>query len=197
MLLRQRRKIQKLLYQQQGITMMGTLFKVLLGFSLLFSSMVNANSPAHFTLQSADFKPLSTLPRTFTCDGEDVSPALSWSNLPPKTQSLVLILSDADAPNGTFYHWVLYNIPPIITSIPTGVDPHAIGISSGRNSWEMLGYRGPCPPQNASHRYIFSLYALDAALSIKPGVDAVSIIKRITPRTIEKTELVVTYQRKS
>jgi len=123
-------------------------------------------------VQSAAFVESANIPTRFTCDGDDISPSLSWSEPPPGTQSLVLIAEDPDAPGGTWDHWLLFNIPPNIRLLPEGVaaDPFASGIGShGSNSWHLLGYGGPCPPGGSTHRYYFHVYALDTNLNLEAG----------------------------
>lgn len=137
-----------------------------------FAAMTTTTNSKTFSLQSSAFRNLSHIPEIYTCDGEDLSPALSWQNVPGKTKTLALILSDPDAPNGTFYHWVLYNMPHTMTNLPEGVAQLSGGTMVGKNSWGKQQYNGPCPPKGAEHRYVFTLYALDTTLALKPGADA-------------------------
>jgi Raf kinase inhibitor-like YbhB/YbcL family protein len=110
-----------------------------------------------FTLSSPAFRHESTVPVTFTCDGDDVPPPLSWSGKPDGTRSFALILDDPDAPGGTFTHWLLHDIP----SHTTELSATAVG-KTLRNSFGRSGYGGPCPPRgHGVHRYFFTLYALD------------------------------------
>ena len=123
-------------------------------------------------LKSTAFGHSEEIPVRFTCDGEDVSPPLSWSEPPPGTQSLVLIVDDPEAPGGTWDHWLLFNIPATTRDLPEAVSaepqPHGVG-AQGANSWQSLGYGGPCPPPGSTHLYAFRLYALDSDLIIEPG----------------------------
>jgi len=123
-------------------------------------------------LESSVFEDQGTIPQRFTCDGEDLSPPLSWSEPPAGTQSLLLVFDDPDAPVGTWDHWLLFNIPPTIRSLPEGIPADAVveGIGThGSNSWHRLGYGGPCPPKGSTHRYFFRLYALDTFLDLGAG----------------------------
>jgi Raf kinase inhibitor-like YbhB/YbcL family protein len=124
------------------------------------------------TLESEAFQEGETIPVQFTCEGANVSPALSWSDPPEGTASFTLIVDDPDAPGGTFTHWVLFDLPPDTRSLPQGVEvgerPAAGGVQ-GTNDGNRVGYTGPCPPPGDSHRYIFTLYALDALLELAPG----------------------------
>lgn len=110
------------------------------------------------------------IPSKYTCSGEDISPALSWSGVPEGTKSLALIVDDPDAPSGTFVHWVIYNLPPQTTHLDEAV-PKATSIpgggTQGRNDFGRYGYGGPCPPPGAPHHYHFRLFALNSQIS--PG----------------------------
>lgn len=124
--------------------------------------------PLHLT--SVSFQDNSPIPARHTCDGYNVSPALFWSGVPAGTKSLVLIVDDPDAPNPqapkmTWVHWVLYNIPPDAKGLPeqVAVKDLPAGTLQGKNNWERVGYRGPCPPVG-DHRYFHKLYALDVVL---------------------------------
>ena len=121
-------------------------------------------------LSSRAFDHNGSVPRRFTCEGEDVSPDLAWSNLPPGTRSLALIVDDPDAPDPaapklTWVHWVLYNIPPSATALSSAVTAGDLpsGTREGLNDWKRTGYGGPCPPVGR-HRYFHKLYALDTTL---------------------------------
>jgi hypothetical protein len=126
-------------------------------------------SPA-MQLVSSAFTEGQPIPKPYTCEGADTSPALAWSGVPPGTKSLVLIVDDPDAPDPaaprmTWVHWLLYNIPAATTELSQGVAPGALpsGTLEGTNDWRRTGYGGPCPPIGR-HRYFFKLYALDRAL---------------------------------
>ena len=117
-----------------------------------------------FAMESPCFKQGGFIPERHTCDGEDVSPALRWHDVPDGTKSLALICDDPDAPFGTWVHWVVFSIPPTATELKEALPKHEIvegGIRQGRNSWNRTGYSGPCPPEKTSHRYFFRVYALD------------------------------------
>lgn len=125
--------------------------KLLLAF-LFFSTLASAEN---FTLKSPDFLNNQMIPAKFTCNGQNISPALSWENIPPDTKSLILIMDDPDAPNGTWTHWIL-NIPPKENHLDVNNKKFTFGL----NSWQKKAYGGPCPPSGI-HHYIFTLYALD------------------------------------
>lgn len=125
-----------------------------------------------FTVQSTAFAAGGTIPARYTCDGANLSPALSWKDAPAGTQALALIADDPDASAGTWTHWLLWNLPPQATLLPEGVPPAetlANAARQGRNDFRRLGYGGPCPPPGKAHRYFFRLYALDTRLELKPG----------------------------
>lgn len=112
------------------------------------------------------------IPKEYTCDGADTSPQLAWSAPPAGTKSLALILTDPDAPSATFTHWVLYGIPAETRSLAERLPEQsqlADGARQGRNDFGKTGYGGPCPPRGSEHRYVFTLYALDAKVDLPPG----------------------------
>jgi hypothetical protein len=150
------------------------------------------------TIESSAFEMEGTIPKQYTCAGEDVSPPLSWSELPVGTQSLVLVCDDPDAPMGTWDHWVLFNIPAAVRSLPEGVtaDPVIEGVGThGNNSWRRLGYGGPCPPEGPAHRYYFKLYALDTTLDLDPGADKRDVEKAMTGHILAQGQLMARYGR--
>jgi Raf kinase inhibitor-like YbhB/YbcL family protein len=116
------------------------------------------------------------IPRKYTGEGEDRSPPLTWLQMPAETKEVALICSDPDAPVGTWHHWVLYGLPPTTSELLEGIAREATlknpaGAKQGFNSWpgDNVGYRGPMPPKgHGPHRYIFTVYALDQPLSIRP-----------------------------
>lgn len=125
-----------------------------------------------FALRSTDFAEGASIPRAFTCEGEDRSPALEWSDAPAGTKTFALIADDPDAPVGTWVHWVIYNIPGSAHSLPSGMEKKerlADGSRQGRNDFRKTGYNGPCPPPGKPHRYFFKLYALSAELTLASG----------------------------
>lgn len=153
------------------------------------------------TLTSAAFAGGGNIPATHTCDGNDVSPQLSWSGIPPGAKSLVLIVDDPDAPDPaapkmTWVHWVLYNIPPTATGLAKGVAPHDLppGTREGMNDWKRTGYGGPCPPIG-THRYFHKLYALDVVLPDLHKPAKAALEKAMQGHVIDKTELIGLYQR--
>ena len=131
------------------------------------------------------------IPEKYTCDGEDMSPALSWSSVPEGTKTLALISDDPDAPMGTWVHWLIWNIPPNITGFSKGEN---ITYPQGKNDFGKLDYGGPCPP-SGTHRYFFKLYALDTMLELKEGVNKKQLESAMSGHIIEETQLMGTYER--
>jgi Raf kinase inhibitor-like YbhB/YbcL family protein len=144
------------------------------------------------------FKEGGTIPKQYTCSGEDNSPPLSWSGVPVNTKSLVLIVDDPDAPSGTWVHWVLYNIPAEVTSLPAGIPKIAtvtnIG-TQGSNDFRRMGYGGPCPPPGTSHRYYFKLYALDTTINLNPGTTKAAVDRAIQEHILAQSQLIGKYGR--
>jgi Raf kinase inhibitor-like YbhB/YbcL family protein len=153
------------------------------------------------TLTSPAFRHEETIPREYTCDGEDVAPALEWSAAPQGTRSFALIVDDPDAPDPkhpkmTWVHWVLYNIPPACHGLPRGARAADLpaGAKEGLNDWKRTGYGGPCPPIGR-HRYFHKLYALDAVLPDLGRPTKAQLEKAMAGHILGQAELVGTYQR--
>ncbi|MFC1854805.1 YbhB/YbcL family Raf kinase inhibitor-like protein [Candidatus Dependentiae bacterium] len=148
-------------------------------------------------VSSSAFSDGDTLPINYTCEGKDISPPISWSNLPPNTKSVALVCDDPDAPMGTWVHWVLFNIPVNVTSLEEGVDETTIsGVVRGNNSWNRVGYGGACPP-SGKHRYIFRVYAFDTTLSIKEGSTKIELADAMKGHVLGEGELMSKYARRS
>lgn len=172
-------------------------------FSFSYSSMLLAAGEQKMTLllKSPDFVQMGEIPRDFTCDGENISPRLNWSQVPKNAKSLVLIVDDPDAPDPaapkmTWVHWLLYNIPITATQLPRAVAAVALpkGTLQGKNDWKKTGYGGACPPIGR-HRYFHRLYALDVVLPDLHEPDKAELEKAMSGHVIEQAELVGTYQR--
>ncbi len=149
------------------------------------------------TLKVGDLTSGSQLPDINTCKGASESPGVAWDGIPEGTKSLVLILDDPDAPAGTFTHWILYNIPPKQGSLgpaQTNAKVLANGAQQGDSSAGSRGYYPVCPPIGSTHRYVFSLYAVDMDIA-QPTANRESIDWALDGHTIAKTELVTTFTR--
>jgi len=143
-------------------------------------------------LSSPAFKEGASIPVRYTCDGEDVSPPLTFGDVPKNAKSLVLIMDDPDAPVGIWDHWVAFDIPPATTQIAEGSEPAG---TAGKNSWKRTGYGGPCPPDR-EHRYFFRLYALDAALNLPAGSTKGDVERAMRGHVIAEAALMGRYNRK-
>jgi len=146
-------------------------------------------------LLSSAFRDGARLPPLFTCDGENVSPPLSWDGLPDGTKSLAVTLDDPDAPAGDWVHWVLYDVPPTPPRRTTGVGAGKEGKTWGVASFSKTGYQGPCPPPGKPHRYVFTLFALSAPTGLKPGATRPQLLKAISATTLGTATLTATYGR--
>lgn len=149
-------------------------------------------------LKSPAYRAAGPIPVRYTCDGRSISPPLAWSGVPARTRSLALILHDPDALHrGGFTHWVIYNIPPRVRSLPEGVPPRArVGTSAvqGVNDAGRIGYTGPCPPFG-THRYVLTLYALNAMLDLGPGASEQQLKAAMQGHVLETAVLMATYRR--
>ncbi|HEY43786.1 MAG TPA: YbhB/YbcL family Raf kinase inhibitor-like protein [Anaerolineae bacterium] len=150
-----------------------------------------------FVLSSPAFEEGAPIPRKYSCDGEDISPPLYWTDPTEDIMSFALISDDPDAPVGTWVHWVLYNLPADTRSLPEAFPSDLElpdGTKNGENSWRRLGYGGPCPP-GGTHRYFFKLYALDTLLEMASGVTKDQLLQAMEGHIIAETELMGTYTR--
>lgn len=143
-------------------------------------------------LRSPDFEDKGTIPTRYTCDGADISPELEISGIPKEAKSLVLIVEDPDAPSGTWIHWTLWNIDPLVDHIPAGQAPR--GAVEGVTDFGRPGYGGPCPPEGR-HHYFFKLYALDTKLDLPSSMRAGDLGEAIEGHVVESCELVGLYSR--
>jgi hypothetical protein len=149
-------------------------------------------------LQSGAFANGDLIPQEHTCEGADLSPPLSWEDVPANTQSLALIVRDVDAPGGEFVHWVLLNLPPETRELEAGIPADGElpnGARQGRNDFGRLGYSGPCPPPGRAHRYVFELYALDGPLGLNAGATRPDVESAMGAHTLARAELIGGYSR--
>jgi Raf kinase inhibitor-like YbhB/YbcL family protein len=150
---------------------------------------------------SSAFEHEQGIPAKYTCEGDDVSPPLSWSEIPAEAKSLVLIVDDPDAPDPAapqtvWVHWVLYDIPPSTTQLPEGVAVEQLpaGTRQGLNDWKRTGYGGPCPPIGR-HRYFHKLYALDANLGDLGEPTKAKLTDAMKGHVLAWGELIGTYEK--
>jgi Raf kinase inhibitor-like YbhB/YbcL family protein len=158
---------------------------------------VPAMEESDFKLTSSAFLQGDPIPEVYSCDGENTSPGLTWTSPPAGTRSFGLIFDDPDAPGGTWVHWVLFNLPAETRSLPEAVGPDptlANGAVHGSNSWNSIGYGGPCPP-GGEHRYFFKLYALDSVLDLELGATKEQLLDAMEGYIVAEAELMGTYSR--
>jgi Raf kinase inhibitor-like YbhB/YbcL family protein len=152
-----------------------------------------------FRLTSDAFEHGAEIPTRYTCEGDDLAPALRWSGAPEGTKSFALVVDDPDAPDPkapkmTWVHWVVYDLPPSVTALEEG-GALPRGTREGKNDWKRTGYGGPCPPIGR-HRYFFKLYALDRMLGDLEHPNEASLLAELEPHVLAKAELVGTYQKR-
>jgi len=166
--------------------------------------VIAAQNPATIVVESPVLKANQPIPRDYTADGRNMSPPLTWSNLPAGTRELAVLCEDPDAGNPPpFVHWVVYKIPAAAGGLPENIpfDPDATmpssiaGAIQGVSGFRRPIYRGPAPPPGKTHHYHFVVYAIDAALDLKPGLTRAELLAAIQGHVIGQGELVATYER--
>lgn len=171
----------------------------------IFAAAPAAQAPQKIIVESPTVKADQTVPRDYTADGRNVSPPLTWSNVPAGTKELAVVLEDPDAGNPPpFVHWVIYKIPATASGLPENVPfepgmPMPAGIAGavqGVSGFRRPIYRGPAPPPGKVHHYHFVVYALDANLDLKPGLNRAELLDAIKGHVIGHGELVAVYERK-
>jgi len=148
-------------------------------------------APSSITVTSSDLSAGEAIPPRFTCDGENISPALAWHGVPGGAAGLALVVDDPDAPRGTFTHWVVANIPTSVTGVATGQTPDGQQV---RNDAGRAQYYGPCPPSGV-HHYRFKIYALSAMLADADLRSLSHALGAIRNNAIAQGEIVATYRR--
>lgn len=164
---------------------------------ILMAIIVMIGEGASLRIMSGAFGDGEEIPSKYTCDGENISPPLKWSEVPGEAKELVLICEDIDAPVGTITHWILYGIDPELEGLKEGLMPNSDPSNGthGRRSFGKKEYMGPCPPGKKAHHYVFKLYALDRRLDLETGVKKKNLIKAMEGHIIETSELVGAYTR--
>lgn len=150
-------------------------------------------------ITSSAFAPNGSIPKQYTCEGDNVSPPLAWRGVPANAKSLVLIVDDPDAPDPaapqrTWVHWVLYNLPTDSQGMPEAVQGLHSGCLQGLNDWKRTGYGGPCPPIGR-HRYFHKLFALDVMLPDLHEPDKKRLEQAMLGHIVAEAQLVGTYQK--
>jgi Raf kinase inhibitor-like YbhB/YbcL family protein len=149
-------------------------------------------------LRSSAFSEGSRIPSKYTCDGEDTSPPLTWTGIPAGGKSLALTCDDPDAPSGLWVHWVVFDLPPSATGLPEGLPPTpeiSGGGRQGKNDFRKIGYGGPCPP-SGTHRYVFTLYALDSTSDLPAGATRQDLLAAMKNHVLGQAALTGTYSRR-
>ena len=175
----------------------GLLVFVILG--QLRSVAAEGQARSSLEVSSASFSDGGTIPSRYTCDGEDMSPALKWSHPPAGTKSFVVVMNDPDAPID-FTHWMVYDIPPGVFGLTEGALARGAmpkGSAEGTNDFNRPGYGGPCPPVGKPHHYVFRLYALDIRLDSRPGATRKQLDSAIARHIVAEGQIIGTYQRAS
>lgn len=157
------------------------------------------NPELGLTVSSESFAQGGAIPARHTCDGEDESPPLGFTDIPENTASLALVVTNPDAPHGTFTHWVIWNLPvardlggaiPREGSLPSGA-------RQGQNDFDRTGYGGPCPPPGPAHHYVFRAYALDRMLDLPPSATRRVLEGAMQGHEVGRGQLTGTYARAS
>jgi hypothetical protein len=169
----------------------------LLILALLPLAPQGARKETRMQLHTTAFSEGKPIPLRFTSDGPDLSPALEWSGAPSDTRAYALIMDDPDAPSGTWVHWVIYDLPASLASLPEGLPRSGDlprGGRQGKNSWPRLGYNGPAPPPGKAHRYIFHLYALSAPLGLPAGATRSEVERAMKGKVLAEADVMGTYR---
>lgn len=178
-------------------------FKLLLLVSLLVivsgctTKEKEINNMEKISISSEEFKN-GTIPDEYTCEGEDISPPLSWQGLPAGTKSIALIADDPDASGRAFVHWVIYNIPANTQKLEKGMPKKEKlddGSRQGMTDFGRAGYGGPCPPPGKPHRYFFKIYAIDKMLDLPSGASKEDVEAAMKGHVLAKGELIGKYAR--
>jgi len=171
---------------------------ILVVLALVTPAEVRGQKASKIELKTTSFTPGSFIPKRFTCEAEDVSPALAWTDPPAGTQSFAIIQDDPDAPSGTFVHWLVYDLPAAYRKLPealSGNDQMAGGGRQGTNDFSRTGYSGPCPPPGRPHRYFIRLYALDAKLNLRPAATRNELESAMQGHILARAELMGRFRR--
>jgi len=170
--------------------------KVLFLFFILILCNPSIAKVAKIQVTSQDFNNKGFISDAHACDpplGQNISPQLSFDNVPEGTQSFALILDDPDAPGRTFNHWIIFNIPPSLSGLQEGIPKESElenEIKQGTNGTEQIGYFGPCPPPKETHRYVFKVYALDTVLNLEGGANKKQLLNAMKRHIVGRGKLV-------
>jgi Raf kinase inhibitor-like YbhB/YbcL family protein len=167
--------------------------------ALNIASKINtfASGGNSMELKSPVFEEGSMIPKKYTCDGQDISPSLTWTSVIDGTKSLALICDDPDAPGGTWVHWVIFNIPGDTRDLAENIPPQKElpnGAKQGTNDFRKIGYGGPCPP-GGTHRYYFKIYSLDTDLDLEAGATKAQLLQAMKGHVLGEDQLMGKYKR--
>lgn len=182
-------------------TLLGSIGIGILGTAGCAGSPDGGSEDDGFTVTTTAFDEGESIPKRYTCDGTDESPPLTFDGVPESAVALGLIVDDPDAPGTTFTHWLLWNVPPDHTTIPGNVATTETvdalgGARQGKNGFQSIGYRGPCPPaSDADHTYRFRGYALDSMVDVAPGAERNVVQQALENAAITTDLLTGTYGR--
>ncbi len=172
------------------------MFLAPLVISSLFAAMTVSDASAKtmtLHVSSSAFSEGQSIPEKYTCDGQNISPPISWSGAPANAKSIAVICEDPDAPSGNFTHWVLYDVPGQTNELTEGSSGNG---KEGVNGFGKAGYGGPCPPPGGPHRYFFRVYALDTESLGKPGLSKDDITAAMKGHIVAEGQTMGRYARK-
>ncbi len=158
-----------------------------------------AKKEAQISVKSSSFTEGGVIPKQYTGDGQDISPPLTWGIPPADAKSFSLTVEDPDAPAGTWFHWIIFNIPSSERQLGQAIDKSGKvkgGICQGTNDFKKIGYNGPAPPKGPAHHYQFKLVALDSTLSLQPGCTKTDYYNAIKGHVLGRGVLTGLYSRK-
>ena len=165
---------------------------------LMLVSAIAVAGTLSFALHSAAFTHRAPIPVLYTCEGTDISPPLEWGPVPPGTRGIAIVAEDPTVAEGSFVHWVLYDLPESAQGLPENVtraETLRSGGRQGRNDFGTVGYRGPCPPPGKVHQYWFRVYALDGPLKLPPQPNGRDVLRAIAGHTVRVAEIMGTFSR--
>jgi Raf kinase inhibitor-like YbhB/YbcL family protein len=174
---------------------------VVILFSLSGSTQAGSKVKSTLRMKSTSFQDGHIIPNKYTCKGDNISPELSWRAAPAGTKCFTLICEDPDAPQQSWTHWVIFNIPAKVDSEKNAFEllegfprqeKTMDGIFQGVNDFEKIGYDGPCP-SDGLHQYFFKLYALDAPLKLPAGASKAQVLKAMEKHILAWTQIMGLY----
>ena len=171
---------------------------VLTMFIAVVPARVPGQQASKIELKTTLFTPGGFIPKRFTCEAEDVSPSLTWTEPPAGTQSFAIIEDDPDAPSGVFVHWLIYDLPAAYRQLSEGIsgnDQMPDGARQGTNDFSRTGYSGPCPPPGKPHRYFIRLYALDTITNLHSAATRRELDNAMQGHILAQAELMGRFKR--